>query len=338
MATIVDVAKKAGVCNATVSRVINHVPGVAESLRQAVLDAMKELDYHPSPRRPGPKPLSRRGIRTGNVLALFAGFEPGDLYRLPIFSTLLDEIESALAGAGLSLMIAGFRADKPRPSALSGDQIDGAILVGNSSDITDSMHRWLSDIPTVVLLRSQDELPGPYDRVIYNNKSVGPMAANHLLQAGHKYAAFFNHNSSHVAFAQRQKNFTQTFTAGGGRVLELEQEMTKTNYHEVIDEFVDRATLEPPELTAICAASDYILPYLYRALRAKGIEPQTQLSIISCDNDELSIGPLDPSPATIDIRIKTIGQHAIRQLQWRLANPDDEDHITITIEPKLILP
>ena len=72
--SIIDVAKEAGVSKSTVSRVINSVPGVTEGVRQNVLDAMERLGYQPSVRRPGPKPISRKGIRTGNVMMLVMGW------------------------------------------------------------------------------------------------------------------------------------------------------------------------------------------------------------------------------------------------------------------------
>ena len=48
MATMVDVARRAGVSIATVSHVLNATRPVAPRTRQAVLDAIDELDYTPN--------------------------------------------------------------------------------------------------------------------------------------------------------------------------------------------------------------------------------------------------------------------------------------------------
>ncbi len=48
MATIKDVARLAGVSVATVSRVINNSPKASDASRQAVQDAMENLNYHPN--------------------------------------------------------------------------------------------------------------------------------------------------------------------------------------------------------------------------------------------------------------------------------------------------
>ena len=45
--TIKDVAKKAGVSIATVSKIMNNKPSISEATRQRVLQVMEELNYHP---------------------------------------------------------------------------------------------------------------------------------------------------------------------------------------------------------------------------------------------------------------------------------------------------
>ena len=57
--SIVNVAKRAGVSNATVSRVINKHPSVSPETQLAVQTAMNDLGFVVSDRRPGPKPNSR---------------------------------------------------------------------------------------------------------------------------------------------------------------------------------------------------------------------------------------------------------------------------------------
>src|ERR1700759_3306386 len=57
--SIINVAKRAGVSNTTVSRVINNHPNIAPETHRAVKAAMEELGFVASDRRPGPKPNSR---------------------------------------------------------------------------------------------------------------------------------------------------------------------------------------------------------------------------------------------------------------------------------------
>lgn len=53
-------------------------------------------------------------------------------------------------------------------------------------------------------------------------------------------------------------------------------------------------------------------------------------------NNPAILDLIDPTPATLDIRAELIRRHAIRQLLWRIANPDDGCSVTLTVEPDLI--
>ena len=67
---ISEVAKLAGVSSSTVSRVINNHPSVAPETVTSVRNAMQQLGYAPSERRPGPKPSFRSRTGTANIAFL----------------------------------------------------------------------------------------------------------------------------------------------------------------------------------------------------------------------------------------------------------------------------
>ncbi|HAI12082.1 MAG TPA: hypothetical protein DCM28_10285 [Phycisphaerales bacterium] len=341
--SIIDVAKEAGVSKSTVSRVINSVPGVTEGVRQNVLDAMERLGYQPSVRRPGPKPISRKGIRTGNVMMLVMGFEPHEIYRMPVFPSLLHGVEIALRETGLNLVLAGYDPNQPLPAGLASDQVDGILLMGQVTSLSQAIRNKLANIPSVGLMRGYDDVINVCDRVIYNNKSVGPMAANHLLELGHKRTAFLNFDTFHSAFARRQIDFKETMESAGGSVIDLQ---TKEPQNHAADPLGNlrphieqlKSMPEDQRPTAICCASDAVLPDLYMVMMELGIKPMVDMSIISCDNEKQIISRLNPKPATIDIRTEMIGRQAVRQLTWRFANQDEPSRITILIEPVLVKP
>ena len=66
-------------------------------------------------------------------------------------------------------------------------------------------------------------------------------------------------------------------------------------------------------------------------------EALKDIEIISCDNNQAVISVIDPKPSTIDIRAEAIGRLAIRQLRWRLANPNEEGPVAVSVQPKLIV-
>lgn len=337
--SLVEIAKRAGVSKSTVSRVINEKPGVREDVRKAVLEAMQAVGYQPSARRPGPKPLSRKGIKTGNALFLVMGYSTQQLYRMPVFPSVLQGVETALRDAGMNLLIAAYQPEEALPTALQPGQIDGVLILGDQKLTTPALQSQLAGCPAVSLFRPFEAVRGHTDVVTYNNHAVGPLAADYLLSHDHRHTAFLVSEPDHVAFSERLEGFTRIVEAAGGSVLKLipRRNARAMNETEVISDLIEQlAGAGPDRPTALCAASDVVLPTVYRALAEKGIQPGQDLAIISCDNEEQLIGQLSPRPVEIDIRPELIGREAVRQLLWRMANREEASYMTIMIEPAII--
>lgn len=338
--SLVEIAKIAGVSKSTVSRVINQMPGVSEVVRERVQTAIKEAGYQPSARRRGPKPASRRGIRTGNILVLALGTSPHALYRMPVFPKMFHGIETAVREAGLNLVLAGFYPEEGLPASLSGDQVDGALLIDQPHIITPALQEKLKKLTCVGLMRGFDVVAGQVDRVLYNNKAVGPLAARYLKSRSHFHTAFINIDPTHAAFVRRRDDFVASMSTDG-TVLDLTEPTPPNNpSHEpaLIRKAIERIKASDPKITAIFAASDAIVPAIYDALEQVGLKPGQDIDIVSCDNEEPFIGNLSPRPATIDIGLEQLGQQAVRQLIWRLGNKDQPSRMTVMIEPVLIAP
>src|SRR5262245_61259981 len=103
--SITKVAAEAGVSPATVSRFINKQVSVSPEVGKRIHEAMIKLNYTPSASRPGPKPSTRRAIRTGNVTFLSLGdLDPATMFSLPVFPLLFGGIQHALSDRGLHLV------------------------------------------------------------------------------------------------------------------------------------------------------------------------------------------------------------------------------------------
>ena len=252
-------------------------------------------------------------------------------------------VEIALREAGLNLVLAGYHPNEPLPAALASDQVDGVLLMGETEKITQAIRNKMENIPAVGLMRGFDDITSVCDRVLYNNRAVGPLASRHLLESGHTRTAFLNFDASHPAFIRRQEDFKRSMEQAGGSVLELVAKESHTqsanplqNIRPLIEQILQIPEADRP--TAICSASDAVLPDLYMIMRELGIAPMTQMAIVSCDNEEQILSRLDPKPVTIDIRTEMIGRHAVRQLTWRFANREEPSRITVMIEPILVKP
>lgn len=334
--SITKVAEAAGVSKSTVSRVINCAPGVTDSVRESVLAAMEELDYRPSARRPGPKPASRKGIRTGNIMLLILGVESHQVYRMPVFPALLQGIESALRAAGLNLVMASYHAQGPLPAGLGADQVDGVLVLGRAEIESPSLRSKLDNIATVGLLRGRETFDGVTDQVLYNNRMVGPMMARYLLGRGHRHLAFINAQSSHYAFAARMEGFVQTAREAGADVIELVADDGGVAQLSTMRDFVKALLRSKSAITGIAACSDLFLSPLAQALAEAGHAHGQGIDLIGCDNEDQFLRQLSPRPASIDIHPQLIGQHAVRQLIWRMGNMNEGSQLSLIVEPKLI--
>ncbi|PSR30839.1 MAG: hypothetical protein C7B44_15905 [Sulfobacillus thermosulfidooxidans] len=121
MATIRDVAQRAGVSIATVSHVINGTRPVAESTRAAVLESMRQLNFVPS--------ALGRGLRTNSLKTI--GFIAADLTN-PFFAQVFRGVESMARNAHYTVIVSHSGEDVDREaesiSNLIAKGVDGILL------------------------------------------------------------------------------------------------------------------------------------------------------------------------------------------------------------------
>jgi DNA-binding LacI/PurR family transcriptional regulator len=338
--SIIDVAELAGVSKSTVSRVINHVPGVNADVARSVLSAMEKLGYHPSARRRGPKTIARRGIRSGNILLLILGRKVADLYRMPVFPALLHGVEAAVREAGLYLVLAAYHPDEPLPAAVGGNQVDGALLFQPAvpeQSLPTAVKSRFERLPTVGLMRGFDEPWPQMDRVLYNNAAVGSLAARHLLSRGHTRVAFVNIERDHPAFLERQRTFAAAIREAGGEVTELISPRQRDQIHNETEEFKSLLdSVASQRVTGLFVPTDAQLPALYATLERTKIRPG-DIDIIGCNNQTQLLAGLSAKPASIEINLEMVGRVGVQWLLWRLGHLDHANKITMYIEPYVVI-
>ena len=125
-----DVARKAGVSEATVSRVLNGRPGVSESTRAAVLTALDVLGYE--------RPTQLRGERARLVGLVLPELEN------PIFPALAEVVGGGLAQQGFTTVLctrtAGGLSEAAYVSMLIQQQVSGVVFAGGQYAEDDSPH------------------------------------------------------------------------------------------------------------------------------------------------------------------------------------------------------
>ncbi|MBM7552135.1 LacI family DNA-binding transcriptional regulator [Thalassobacillus pellis] len=201
MATIKDVAKKAGVAVSTASYALNGINKVSSATVEKVLKAAQELNYQ---KNGFASDLKRAKT---NTIALILSDLSG-----PYFSELIKGVQDVTVSNGFDL-VACSSVGGPKSTAtkfLKEKRVDGAIVLANNitTDVIKASAR--KDFPIVVLDRKVDS---PY--VIHaevNNYKGGYDAASYMLEKGHRSIAYVSGPLDSHDNEERFKGYRQALT------------------------------------------------------------------------------------------------------------------------------
>ena len=181
--TIIDVAKKAQVAVATVSRVVNGNYPVKEATKKKVLEAIKDLEYIPNiqARELNTQHSSINGI---NVPSLFNTF----------FAEVVSGIESYATRSGYSLLLTYTKdapiCEKECMNELLMRNVSGIINISPNTERVDSsfFDQMASRIPLVFI---NSYIKRPAISYVYNDERIGTkIALEHLVSLGHQNICF----------------------------------------------------------------------------------------------------------------------------------------------------
>lgn len=175
MATIKEVAERAGVSTATVSRVLNGRAIVVPETRTRILTAIEELNYRPS--------RVARNLRIQRTQLL--GLIISDIQN-PFFTSVITGVEDVAYQYGYSLLLCNSDEDPGREhnylDIMHEENVAGIILA-TTSDSTQSDELLTSGIPVVAIDRKIGNLQ--IDTVLVDNVQGAYDAVTHLIKLGH---------------------------------------------------------------------------------------------------------------------------------------------------------
>lgn len=211
MATVNDVALRAGVSVATVSRVLSGKGLVAATTRQRVLAAIRELDFSPN--------HTARALRLGRISAI--ALLVGDIEQ-SVYASLTRHLQAALAELGLDLLIYDLGHSNERLSKM----VDRAIalrLSGLALASTDLMplhvlkplvqRARLSGL-WVVSLRQQLHEHG-IPSIVQNDRDAAARAVNYLLNSGRRSIAYLGRIEGSVMGTERFQGYRDALVTAG---------------------------------------------------------------------------------------------------------------------------
>jgi LacI family transcriptional regulator len=314
--TIRDVAARAGVSVATVSKVINRRYGVSAETLARVQAVIAELGYEASL-----VAQSLRNNRTNVIGILVADIEP--------FSTeVLRGASDAIRGTGFELVVysAGGRAsdqvgwERRYLSRLSGTLVDGAVLV--TPTVVDVNY----GAPVVAV----DPHAGPseFPTIDSDNFKGAQLAVEHLLSLGHRRIGMLTGRPDLQSAWLREQGYRAALTAAGLRV---DENLLRVGAYDPGISFASARDLLgiPDRPTAIFAANDVSAIATIDAAVELGMRIPSDLSVVGFDNVPESVLS-SPPLTTIRQPIREMGQRAMDLLVRLIrGEPADATHITL---------
>ena len=312
MSGIVEIAKKAGVSPATVSRALRGIHHVNEKTRKKIVDAARDLDY---PVRPDLLPRGQN--EKTNTIGVIAPF----ISRW-YFSQSISGVEQALREAGLDLLLYNFAQVDARERVMMQkklvDKVDGLIVISLPPSEKEFERLLNLGIP-VSLLGVDSEL---CSSVSIDDVLGGRIATQHLVDMGHRDIAIMT-GQKEPAFDfrvanQRLQGFMEVLQANDLEFNpgnELYSDFTSTTSEIAMDEFLTRKKLP----TAIFCESDEMAFGVYQALRKKGMRVPEDISIVGYDGHDFGV---TLGLTTVAQPVRFLGQLAASQVMALIEKPE----------------
>jgi DNA-binding LacI/PurR family transcriptional regulator len=278
VATIVDVAARAGVGVGTVSRVLNNSPLVSDKTRERVMAVIDELDYRPS--------QLARNLSLGRTLTI------GVITPLLTQAAVTERIRGIVAtlrNTPYDLVL--FTIETPSQRAeqfrnLARNRVDGLIsisIVPNDQEV-DRFRR--AGVPVVLVNGRHESLPC----VINDDEAGGAMAARHLISLGHTRIGFIGEPADPYGVdwsRSRQTGYCRALAEAGIPVRD-EYQLQGASARRVTARMTNQLLALPEPPTAIFVATDAQALGVMEAAEEAGVVVPDDLSVIGFDDIDVA--------------------------------------------------
>ncbi|MDR2996952.1 MAG: LacI family transcriptional regulator [Microbacterium sp.] len=322
---LAEVARKVGVSEATVSRVLNDKPGVSDSTRQAVLTALDVLGYE--------RPTKLRGER-----ARLVGLVLPELQN-PIFPAFAEVIGGGLTQAGYTPLLctqsAGGVTESDYVDLLLAQQVSGVVFLGGNYTQADAPHEHYArlkavNLPTVMVNARIPELEFP--TVSTDDVAAAEQAVLHVHQLGHRRIGLVLGPADHLPSQRKAAGARAALERLGGA---LDEGLIARGLYSLESGQAGAARLIAAGATALVCASDPLALGAVRAARRAGLRVPEDVSVVGFDDSAL-MGCTEPPLTTVRQPIEAMGRAAIDLLLSQIAG-GSESGTELLFEPELVL-
>lgn len=329
MATILDVARRAGVAKSTVSRVLNGQGYTSDKTREAVFKAIEELNYRPNVLA---RTLARQSTDTIGLIL------PMGTSASKYLASFIDEVNKMAARVGKAIIMKQV-ADQPG-GALNAineliDHRCEAVLYYNPSayhnypETIEQLNEKIETFPVPVVVLNSFLPDHPDHCVWYDHIKFAAAPVDYLVAKGHQRIAFISLPLSQRTTQLRIQGYKEAMTKAG---LEFDEKLfvesvKKADENGVVDISSSgynacKQLLERGEaFTALCCSNDALAIGALKALTEAGVSVPDQVSLFGFDDDPV-LNYFTPSISSVVLPSKKIINHAIELTIAHLAKTE----------------
>ena len=323
--TIKDVAQRAGVSTATVSRVLNNAGNVDPDKFERVEAAIVELRYR--------RNLVARGLRTqrSHIFSLLCS----DIEN-PFFTSICRAIEDVSSKAGFSVLICNTDGDLAKEreyiDMLAAQSVSGVIISPTSSTGTDVGPLLRQRIPMVAVDR---RLPVETDSVFVDNRLGAYEATRHLLASGSRRIACITGPKTAMTAQDRLAGYKDALAEAGLRSsasLIRHADFKDAGGYAAARELMSK----PNRPDALFVANNRMTTGALLALKDLAIHVPDEVAIVGFD-DLAWADLVNPTISTVRQPTYELGRSAAQMLLDRIGTDDVVGHRTLMLRPELIV-
>ena len=303
MPTIKDVAKRARVSIATVSRVVNESPhSVSQATRERVLEAIKALDYRPNALAQGL--IMKRSMTVGIIIPDISN---------PYYAEIVRGIQDIADEAGYAVMLQNTDRRKERIikciQLLRDKRADGIIFSGGIIHGYETLST-LRELAQRVVVIGRHEVDFPAVRV--DNIVGATQAVQHLIDLGHQRIGFISGSRTSTTSNDRLRGYKNALAQHG---IPYEKHLVgQGNLTPESGNLEAKTLLEREDRpTAIFATNDLMAYGAINAAKEQGLNVPEDLAVVGFDNIPLS-SYFEPPLTTVGIPMYELGVASMQML------------------------
>jgi DNA-binding LacI/PurR family transcriptional regulator len=310
--SLTEVAKKAGVSIATVSRVVNNNVNVNPETRAKVEHAIKSLKYKPNR-------VAKR-LRNKNASSNLLGVLIPDIQN-PFYVEVLRGIEDVAYSQKYALIMCNFSQDEKKEQMyldiLQSESIDGLIAAPASEHDQKVVNLVKSGLPIVCVDRGLVDVD--VDVVVVENRNGAFNAVDHLAKKGYKRIAYISGLSQIPSSRQREQGYIEALQANNLPVDKALMKYGDSRHQSSMKLCAELLDLpNPPD--AIFTGNNLITLGALETIHMRGLSIPSQVAIVGFD-DMYWANSLNPPLTAVRQPAYEIGKRAAELLINRINDP-----------------